>query len=259
MTSPVQLILTAVPDFPLVSPGDDLVKMILTGLDRAQIQLEDGDILVIAQKIVSKAEGRLVALSDVQPSRRAKRLAKIVRKDPQLVELILGESRKVLRLRAGLMIVEHRLGFVCANAGIDCSNVHEQDGNRGEYALLLPEDPDGSARNFFKRFYQEASAAIGILIIDSHGRAWREGAVGTAIGVAGMPALLDLRGTPDLFGRLLQTTRVGLADEVASAASILMGQAGEGRPVVHIRGLPYPLRPGSMMEILRPREKDLFR
>ncbi len=259
MTSPLQLILTALPDIPLVSRGDDLARFILDGLSRAQIRLQDDDIIAIAQKVVSKAEGRLISLADVVPSRRAMRLAKAAHKDPRLVELILSESRKILRVRPGLIIVKHRLGFVCANAGVDSSNVRGPEEKPGEYALLLPEDPDASARQFTDRFYQENQAQIGILIIDSHGRAWREGAVGVAIGVAGLPALLDLRGKPDLFGRLLQTTQVGLADEVAAAASVLMGQAAEGLPVIHIRGLPYPLREGSMTEILRPQEKDLFR
>jgi coenzyme F420-0:L-glutamate ligase/coenzyme F420-1:gamma-L-glutamate ligase len=259
VTSPLQLILTAIADIPLISQGDDLAGFILQGLSHTQVRLQDGDIMAIAQKVVSKAEGRLFELAGVIPSRRAIRLAKAAQKDARLVDLILSESQKILRVRPGLIIVEHRLGFICANAGVDASNVRGPVEKSGEYALLLPTDPDASARRFRERFLHETGARIGVLIIDSHGRAWREGAVGVAIGVAGLPALLDLRGRPDLFGRLLQTTQVGLADEVAAAASVLMGQAAEGRPVIHIRGLPYPLREGSLAEILRPKEKDLFR
>lgn len=259
MTSPAQLILTALPRIPLISPGDDLARFILDGLSSAQIDLKDGDIIAIAQKAVSKAEGRLAALDEVVVSRRAKRIAKVVQKDPRLIEVILGESKRILRMRAGLIIVEHRLGFVCANAGVDSSNVHGGGEHAGEYALLLPEDPDASARRIIEFLYQHTGAQLGVVILDSHGRAFREGAVGVAIGVAGMPALLDLRGRPDLFGRSLRTTQIGLADEIAAAASILMGQAAEGLPVIHIRGLPYPLRPGSIAEILRSKEKDLFR
>jgi coenzyme F420-0:L-glutamate ligase/coenzyme F420-1:gamma-L-glutamate ligase len=173
--------------------------------------------------------------------------------------MILQESRSILRKRIGLIIVEHRLGFVCANAGIDRSNVGPADESIGEQVLLLPLDPDRSAREIQRRIQDETGAELAVLIIDSHGRAWRMGTVGVAIGVANFPALMDLRGWEDLFGYRLQSTEVGLADEVAAAASIMMGQAAERRPVVHLRGLPYPLRAGSLEEILRPREQDLFR
>lgn len=259
MTKFSQLILTPLPDLPLISEGDDLVRLILGGLLRCSIQPQPGDILVLAQKIVSKSEGRLVALEEVKPSKEAHKLAQQTKKDPRLVELILKESKRVLRTRIGLIIVEHRLGFVCANAGIDSSNVAEANVEGNGFALLLPLDPDASARRIAERMYKETQVYFGILIIDSHGRAWREGAVGVTIGSAGINPLLDLRGTPDLFGMPLKSTQVGIADEVASAASIMMGQAAEGLPVVHVRGLPYPLGEGSTQDILRDEDKDLFR
>jgi coenzyme F420-0:L-glutamate ligase/coenzyme F420-1:gamma-L-glutamate ligase len=250
-----QLVLTALPGLPLVQPGDALVPMIDDGLARAGITLAGGDVLVIAQKIISKAEGRRVHLADVDPSAEAVALAAATEKDPAVVELVLRESRRVLRTRPGLIVVEHRLGFVCANAGIDRSNVEGE----GEWVLLLPVDPDASAQSIRAGLAQLHDTDLGVLIVDSHGRAWRMGTVGTAIGVAGFPALQDLRGRPDLFGRHLEITQVGLADEVSAAASILLGQADEGSPVVHVRGLPYPLREGRLAELIRPEEEDLFR
>jgi coenzyme F420-0:L-glutamate ligase/coenzyme F420-1:gamma-L-glutamate ligase len=257
MTS--QMIYTALPGLPLVQPGDDLVAMILEGLERAALDLQSGDVLVVSQKIVSKAEARLVNLDDVDPSPEAFLLAKETRKDPRLVEVILRESNQVLRKRVDLIIVEHKLGFICANAGVDHSNIQGVGERQGEWVSMLPEDPDASALVLRQRIHSATGAQIGVLIIDSHGRAWRLGTVGVAIGVAGFPALLDLRGRPDLFGDPLQITQVGLADEIAAAASVLMGQADEGRPVIHVRGLPYNLRDGKLREILRPKELDLFR
>jgi coenzyme F420-0:L-glutamate ligase/coenzyme F420-1:gamma-L-glutamate ligase len=254
-----RLTLTSLPDLPLIAKGDDLIEAIMGGLQRERIQLQSGDVLAITQKIISKAEGRAVPLSDVTPSKRSQELARQTGKDARLVELILRESKEVLRVRPGLIIVEHRLGFVCANAGVDFSNVGPEGESEDGVALLLPEDPDATAQRLLDGLIRATGAKVGVLITDSHGRAWREGAVGSSIGMAGLPALVDLRGTPDLFGRLLQTTQIGLADEIAAAASILMGQAGEGCPVVHIRGLPYPLQDGRLRDLIRPREKDLFR
>jgi coenzyme F420-0:L-glutamate ligase/coenzyme F420-1:gamma-L-glutamate ligase len=254
-----QLSLTALPDLPLVEPGDDLAALILTALRQTGLTLADGDVLIVAQKVVSKAEGRLVDLKAVDPSEAAIELANQTQKDPRLVEVILGESKQVLRTRPGLIIVEHRLGFVCANAGVDHSNVRGPGGAPGEWVLMLPLDPDRTAQRLCESLRSRTGAGIGILIIDSHGRAWRMGTVGVAIGVAGFPAVLDLRGHPDLFGDLLQVTQVGLADELAAGASLVMGQADEGLPVVHARGLPYTLRDGSLNELLRPKEDDLFR
>jgi len=260
VTSPHQLTLTALPDVPLVQPGDDLATLVQTSLEAGGISLRSGDVLVVAQKVVSKAEGRLVCLNDVHPSSRAVELGSEIGKDPRLVEVILGESSEIVRSRPGLLVVEHRLGFVSANAGVDHSNVAAEPGRESEpWVLLLPVDPDASARRLGKALEESTGTEIAVLIIDSHGRAWRMGTVGVAIGVYHFPALLDLRGHPDLFGEPLKITEVGLADEIAAAASALMGQADEGQPFVHVRGLPYPLRDGSLAELLRPKSQDLFR
>jgi coenzyme F420-0:L-glutamate ligase / coenzyme F420-1:gamma-L-glutamate ligase len=254
---PVQLVLTALDGIPTIRPGDDLGKIILESAASTGLDLRDGDILVITQKIVSKSEGRFARLRQIEPSARAFELATKVGKDPRLVELILRESTEVLRWRPGVIIVAHRLGFVMANAGIDASNVERRDGE--ELVLLLPKDPDASAVRLRDRIRAAADVDVGLIINDSFGRAWRLGTVGTAVGVAGLPALLDLRGRPDRTGRALQVTDVGVADELAAAASLIMGQAAEGRPVVHVRGYPYPRRMGNVAELLRPEELDLFR
>ena len=252
------LTLTPLPGIPEVRPGDDLAGLVRRGLQRAGLTLQPGDIIVMAQKIVSKAEGRFVRLEDVTPSARAQALARRTAKDPRLVELVLRESAQVLRAVPGVLIVEHRLGFVCANAGIDRSNVPPQ-GRPGEWVLLLPRDPDASAARLRAALARTTGVAPGVLIVDSHGRAWRLGTVGMTIGLAGMPALVDLRGRRDRQGYVLQVTQVAVADELAAAASLMMGQAAEGTPVVHVRGFPYPLGEGRLADLLRPRERDLFR
>lgn len=249
------LIITPLPHIPLIQPGDDLAGMILSALEGARLTLENGDILVLAQKIVSKAEGRLVELASISPSPAALELAAQTDKDPRLAELVLRESNAILRTRPGSVIVEHRLGFVCANAGIDQSNVHGDE----NWALLLPEDPDRSAADIRTRLEDASSKQLGVMIIDSHGRAWRIGTVGTTIGLSGLPGTIDLRGQPDLSGYTLKITVLGAADELAAAASLMMGQAAEGTPVVHVRGFPYLLREGSLKELLRPKEQDMFR
>ncbi len=251
------LTLTPLPGIPLVQTGDNLTGLIRAGLDRAGLSLQDGDILVLAQKIVSKAQGRMIRLAEVTPSPRAIELAAITLKDPRFVEVVLGESSEVLRARANTLIVEHRLGFVCANAGVDRSNVDAAEGD--EVLLCLPADPDGTCAELRRTLGEAYAADIGVIINDSHGRAWRMGTMGVAIGAAGVPALLDLRGKPDLFDHALQITQVGLADELAAAASIVMGQADEGRPIVHVRGTPYDLRDGAARELFRPKEQDFFR
>jgi coenzyme F420-0:L-glutamate ligase/coenzyme F420-1:gamma-L-glutamate ligase len=185
--------------------------------------------------------------------------AEVTAKDPRLLELILSESRKVLRAREGLIIVEHKLGFISANAGIDHSNVSGDWGNPDDWVLLLPENPDQSSANLRIALEATYTCRIGVQIIDSHGRAWRNGTVGTTIGLSGMPGLVDLRGEPDLFDYHLRATLVGAADELAAAASLMMGQAAEATPVVHVRGFPYTLREGSLQELIRPEERDLFR
>jgi coenzyme F420-0:L-glutamate ligase / coenzyme F420-1:gamma-L-glutamate ligase len=248
------LVLTPLAGIPIVKAGDDLAAIILAALRVSDRSLRGGDVLVLAQKIVSKAEGRMVDLRTVAPSARAASLAKATEKDARIVELILSESTDVLRHRPGVLIVAHRLGMVLANAGIDQSNVGGED-----HALLLPLDPDRSCADIRGRLMHATGVDAGVMIIDSIGRAWRNGTIGTAIGVSGLPGLLDLRGRADLFGRVLETTEVGLADEVAAAASLVMGQAGEGRPVVLARGVGYERRDGSAGELIRAREKDLFR
>jgi coenzyme F420-0:L-glutamate ligase/coenzyme F420-1:gamma-L-glutamate ligase len=263
------LTLSPLLNIPNIRQGDDLADVILKALQNTRVALQDGDILVLAQKIVSKSEGRTVNLHTITPTSRALELAQITEKDPRLLELILRESNQVLRTRPGTIIVEHNLGFVCANAGIDHSNVSPplaiidsepiENLNTDYWVLLLPENPDRSASQIREKIEKGTGTRIGVLIIDSHGRAWREGTVGISIGISGLPALADLRGTPDLFGFKLRITQVGVADELAAAASLVMGQAAEGTPVIHVRGFPYPLQEGKLSELLRPKEKDLFR
>lgn len=253
------LTLTPIPGIPFIKVGDDLSAMILQALSETEIALQDGDIFVLAQKIVSKAEGRLINLVSITPSAKAIELAGQVDKDPRLVELILSESKEVLRARPGTIIVEHRLGFICANAGIDHSNVAGQGNEKEEYVLLLPVNPDASAQAIRNSLEKASGVSLGVMIIDSHGRAWRLGTVGVAIGISGVPGLVDLRGRRDLFDYELRITQVGAGDELAAAASLMMGQAAEGTPVVHVRGFPYPLRPSSLNELIRPKEQDLFR
>lgn len=257
MSSAAQLRALALAGIPQVRAGDDIAALIVDALDRSNVTLAPGDVIVIAQKIVSKAEGRLVDLSTVTPSERAQKLAVEVDKDSRLVELVLRESTEVVRHRKNVLVVAHRNGYVLANAGIDASNVGADDGD--SHVLLLPEDCNRSCREIRQRLAERTGVEIAVIINDSLGRAWRNGTVGTALGAAGLPALLDLAGTPDLHGRKLRTTEVGVADEIAAAASLLMGQAGEGTPVVLLRGLKLPNRDGSAAELIRPREIDLFR
>ncbi len=254
-----KLTLTPLTGIPLIRPGDNLADIIVAALPGSGITLMDGDILVLAQKIVSKAEGRLVNLATVTPSPAALALSAQTEKDPRLAELILRESNEVLRTRPGTAIVEHRIGFVSANAGIDHSNVAGEGSAAEEWVLLLPEDPDASARAIQTRLLDRTGRMVGVMVIDSHGRAWRLGTVGVAIGLAGVPGLVDLRGQKDLFDYALKITVIGAADELAAAASLVMGQAAEGTPVVHVRGFGYPLRESSIRELLRPRDQDMFR
>jgi coenzyme F420-0:L-glutamate ligase/coenzyme F420-1:gamma-L-glutamate ligase len=249
--------LFAVPDMPAIKPGDDLAALIVANLAGAGLSLAHGDVVVLAQKIVSKAENRLVDLKDITASPAAEALAREVGKDARLVEVILSESRRVVRYRPNVLIVEHRLGYVMANAGIDQSNVAPEDGR--ELALLLPVDPDASAERLRRALSSLTGLDLGVVINDSFGRAWRRGTVGIAVGCAGIPSLLDKRGDPDLFGRPLRVTVVALADELAAAASLLMGQADEGRPIVVVRGA---LPSGAALPaaaLVRPPDEDLFR
>ena len=249
--------LSAIAGVPRVRPRDDLAGLLISACERSTLIPADGDILVVAQKVVSKAQGRYVDLAGVVPSARAQQLAAEVNKDPRLVEVILRESRRVVRHRPGVLIVEHRLGFVLANAGVDRSNVDPQAGI--EPVLLLPNDPDGSAATLLARFAAHFKKTLAVVITDSFGRAWRRGTVGVALGAAGLPAVMDLRGRPDLFGHALRVTQTGFADEIAAAASLLMGQADEGMPAVLVRGLAWTGAASSAAALIRPPDEDLFR
>jgi coenzyme F420-0:L-glutamate ligase / coenzyme F420-1:gamma-L-glutamate ligase len=248
---------TALKGIPLVEPGDDLAALLIAGLDATGIAPCRFDILVVAQKIVSKAEDRFVDLATLTPSARAIELAAKSRKDARLVEAILRESVEVVRVKPGVIIVETRQGLVMANAGIDQSNLAAAD--HGRRALLLPEDPQASAERLKARLDAHYASDIGVIISDSVGRAWRLGTVGLAIGVAGLPALHDRRGEPDLSGRLLEATEVGFADAVASAGVLVMGEAAEGSPAALVRGLAWtaPAKPASAL--VRAKSEDLFR
>ena len=254
--TPGDLRVRALSGIPRVRPGDDLAALLAAAIARSGEPLRDGDVVVVAQKIVSKAEGRIVRLAEVIPSPRAVELAARTDKDPRAVEVVLGESIEVLRAVPGVLIVRTRHGLVLANAGADMSNIEHDD--EDDHLLLLPEDPDASADRL------RAALRIGVVVADSVGRAWREGTVGLAIGVSGLPARLDRRGEPDLFGRALHVTEVGIADSIASAASIVMGEGAEGRPAALVRGLSFDdrseaERAGRATDLVRPRERDLFR
>lgn len=251
-----RLSLCALAGLPLIAPGDDLAGLLAGALREMQIEPRDGDILVVAQKVVSKAEGRIVDLDSIEPSSRAYTLAEEVGKDARLVEVILRESTEVVRHKKDVLIVAHRLGFVMANAGVDQSNV----GLDGRCCvLLLPCAPDASAARIKARIDQAFGVDVGVVINDSFGRPWRNGVVGVALGAAGIPALWNLVGAPDLFGRPMRVTEVALADQIASAASLLMGEAAEGLPAVHIRGLEWPAACVPASSLVRPREMDMFR
>ena len=252
-----EVTLTALSGIKLVEPGDDLGAITVAALRDNGLVPKDGDVLVVAQKIVSKAERRYVDIPFVRPSDRATALAAEVDKDPRFVEVVLSESKRVVRHRPGLLIVEHRLGFVMANAGIDHSNVLAEDG--AERVLLLPVDPDGSAQALRQYLISVFGVGLGVIISDSFGRPWRKGTVGVALGAAGLPAFVDLRGRPDLFGRELLVSETGFADEIAAAAGILMGQADEAIPMVLVRGLAWSAPDQPAAALVRPAEHDLFR
>lgn len=254
------LTITPLQGIPLIKPGDQLAEIIISALGRHEIKLENADIIVIAQKIVSKAEGRRKHLKEFFPSSEAKKFSELTGKDPRLIEAILAESKSIIRTAPQTIIAEHKRGFICANAGIDHSNVEADAGDDQEdWILLLPDDADDSANHIRAELEQHSQKRVGVLIIDSHGRPWRLGTVGMSIGISGLPGLVDLRGRPDLFGRILRISQVATADELAAAASLMMGQADEASPVVHVRGFPYPLRESSLDELIRPEEHDLFR
>src|SRR5437879_5358333 len=234
---PAQLTIIGLAGVPMVQPDDDLAALTLAAYAATKLTLEDGDVIVVAQKIVSKSEGRIVEVASITPSERAIALAAETGKDPRFVEIVLSESRRIVRHRPNLIVVEHRLGFVMANAGIDHSNVAPADGS--ERVLLLPLDPDGSALALQQQLAQRTGKRLAIIVSDSFGRPWRRGTVGIALGAAALPAVIAWRGLPDLFGRTLEVTETGFADEIAAAASLVMGQADEGRPLVVVRGLAW--------------------
>jgi coenzyme F420-0:L-glutamate ligase / coenzyme F420-1:gamma-L-glutamate ligase len=256
MSNSIQLF--AVPNLPLIQAGDDLPALIFEKMTLAGMQLEPGDIMVIAQKVVSKAEGRLVRLDEVQPGAEAEEIAAKAGKDPRIVQVVLDDSRAVLRAQRGLLVVEQRSGWICANAGVDRSNV--APGAEGEILALLPADPDASAARIRSRLEELTGVAPGVIINDSHGRAWRVGTVGVTIGCAGLPPIWNQRGLHDLFGYELLVSEECIADELAAAASLLMGQSAEGRPVVIVRGYSLPdAPPAPSHTIQRPAQQDAFR
>ena len=254
---PGQMQLIVLPGIPLIEPGDDLVTIILAALERADMQLRDDDVLVLAQKIVSKAENHYAYLNEIAPSDRAITLAALADKDPRIVELILRESVEVLRVRKGAIIVEHRNGYVHAHAGIDQSNIQSHADN--PRVLLLPENPDASAAQLRVGLREKTGATVAVIINDSAGRAWRNGVIGFALGSAGLLPLETRIGTADLFGRPLEITEIAVADELAAAASLLMGQAAESAPVVLIRGAQFTPAAADSSALIRARDKDLFR
>jgi coenzyme F420-0:L-glutamate ligase / coenzyme F420-1:gamma-L-glutamate ligase len=255
MTNQVTII--GLPGIPMVQPGDNLHALAVSALVDADIAPEAGDVLVVAQKIVSKAEDRFVDVSTVTPSDEAVKLAAETKKDPRFVEVVLSESKRIVRHRENLLIAEHRLGWVMANAGIDHSNVGAGEGH--ERVLLLPVDPDASARALREELVASYGVPIAVIISDSFGRPWRRGTVGIALGAAGLPSVIDWRGHPDLFGRALEVTETGFADEIAAAASLVMGQADEAMPMVLVRGLAWTAPEADGAALVRPPEHDLFR
>ncbi|MEE4184966.1 MAG: coenzyme F420-0:L-glutamate ligase [Gammaproteobacteria bacterium] len=245
----------ALPGLPLIEPGDDLAALIVEALEAAALNLKDGDVLVIAQKPVSKAEGRLRRLSEVRPGAEARALAAAADKDPAMTQLILDESRAILRQRPGVIISEHLSGVVLANAGIDRSNVSPDR----DWVLLLPEDSDASAQALRSRIMAALGVSIGVIIADSVGRAWRMGTIGMALGCAGVEALVNLRGRRDMFGRVLEVSEHAVADAIAAAAELVLGEADEATPVVIARGLRQGHSTQDSTVLLRPAADDMFR
>jgi coenzyme F420-0:L-glutamate ligase/coenzyme F420-1:gamma-L-glutamate ligase len=254
---PGSLSLTALEGIPEVAPGMALAPLITAALERHAYAVSENDVLLVCQKVVSKSENRFVDLAAIEVSDRAAELAARCGKDPRLVEIILRESTDVVRCVPQVLIVRHRLGFVMANAGIDQSNVPNSESR----VLLLPQDPDGSAAALREALSQALGSSPAIVITDTFGRPWRQGVCGTAIGASGIVTLLDRRGERDRFGRELKVTQVAIADGLAAAATLLMGEGAEGRPVVLARGLPAAWRRDSARaaELLRPLAEDLFR
>ena len=246
--------IVALTGIPEIAPGDDLASILADAL--ARVEPRSNDVLVVTQKIVSKSEGRFVDLAEIRPGAEAQRIAEDTGKDDRLVELVLRESSAVVRTAPNLLITRHRSGHVMANAGVDRSNLGSLDGDR---ALLLPEDSDASAQRLRVGLAQRFDSPPAVVISDSFGRPWRQGVVNVAIGAAGLPSLMDLRGSPDLYGRELQVSVTGHADEIAAAASLVMGQGAEGQPVVIVRGLTWRGPDNAASELVRPAAEDMFR
>lgn len=255
----MELKLTSLDNMKEIEPGDFLADEILHAAEANQYQWNENDIVIIAQKIVSKSENRFVNLNNIKSSDLALAYSQFIDKDSRLIELILKESKKIIRTNNNLMIVEHKLGFICANAGIDHSNVNGPYGNAEDWVLLLPEKPDLSAQIINSGLMKATGKRLGVIIIDSHGRAWRNGVVGICIGISGIPGVIDKKGQKDRYGYVLKSTEIGVADELAAAGSLLMGQSDESRPVIIARGFPYQLRDGNLSEVLRNEKDDLFR
>lgn len=254
-----ELKFTQLLDIPLINEGDNIAQQIYQSANRQSVEFQDGDILAVTSKIISKSEGRMVNLIEIQPSENAIDLGKETKRDPRLIELIIRESKEIVRISDQVIIVEHRLGFICANAGIDHSNVLGSYGNKEDWFLLLPLSPDDSAEKIRTYIKEKTGREIGVIVIDSHGRPWRKGTVGVIIGTSRVPALIDLRGKTDLFGYHLRISEVAAGDELAASASLMMGQADEKIPAIHIRGFPYQLCDSSINDILRQKNLDLFR
>ena len=249
--------LTPLAGIPVVHEGDDVARLVGDAIDRAGIVPVDFDVVVVTQKIVSKADGRCVRLADVEPSPRAVELAESLEKDPRMVEVVLRESNDVVGFGHGVLIAEHRSGHVMANAGVDRSNV-SSDGD-ADVVLLLPVDADAGAAAIHRALEARFGCRLAVVVSDSVGRAWRHGVVGIAIGAAGLPSLVDLRGAPDLFGEPLKVTLTGFADQIASAANLVAGESDAAVPAVHVRGLAWGTDPSPARALVRERESDLFR
>ena len=253
-----KLEVSALNHVPSIKENDDIAEIILKSINKDSLELEDNDIVVIAQKIISKAEGCLVDLASITPSSESIKIAEKTGKDPRLVELIFQESNEIIRIEKGVIIVEHLLGHVLANAGIDQSNIDQKPGI--ETVLLLPKNPNQSAKKIKEYLENQTGKTIGVIITDSMGRPWRLGTIGHAIGASGVKTIVDLRqkGT-DLFGRELQTTVIGLADQIASTATLIMGESNEGKPIVVVKGIDMPSDSDTVDDLIRPKEEDLFR
>lgn len=250
------IVFNALPGLPEINAGQDLSEVIAAAVESAGLVPAPFDVIVVAQKIVSKAEDRVVDLRTITPSARAVDLAAQTRKDVRLVEVVLSESQEVMRAVPNVLIVRHRLGFVMANAGVDRSNV---PGAVQDQVLLLPKDPDASAERLRNELSTRWQVPVAVLISDSFGRAWRNGVVNVAIGAAGLPSIIDRRGEYDREGRALEMTEVALADAIAAGAALVMGEASEGTPVVIARGLHWTASECNAAALLRSKDQDLFR